>query len=554
MNRGVWVAAVTLGLGGFLSDGWGQDNVWRPTTRPDSPPATVRAAGVQQSVWLGRPVAITRGLSPASVEAPRPFPPAYRVGTAAASGRFTGVEPIATVPPPGAVIAASVPAAVPWTGQQEHQAPQDQMAGDLFAMDRLAIPGPRPALLPTAVGETEKLVNWQGTFPGKPPAEQPPDAAEAGSGGDLPPTKWYARGEYLLWWTKNDTTPPLVTTAPASVNGSPAFGALGQPGTTVLFGGGLDRNPFSGGRFALGYYLDDCAEKALELSGFFLGQRSASFEANSGNTPVIARPFFAVNPGPNNGQTVQLVSFPGLVTGQVRVRTPSELWGLEANLFCQWCCGCNWRVDPFVGFRYLNLHESVSVHEDLLFGPASAGVPPNLAGKIGAVDDRFATTNQFYGGQVGVEGRWQQDRWTLDGRAKLGLGATHQSLLVNGSQELTDPVTHLRTQFVGGLLALDSNIGRFDRTRFAVVPELSLTAGYYLTDRLRALVGYNFLYWSSVVRPGEQIDPRLDLNRIPNFLLPNTPAPAASTVSPARLFNTTDFWAQGVTLGLEYRY
>src|SRR5262249_45310509 len=161
-----------------------------------------------------------------------------------------------------------------------------------------------------------------------------------------------------------------------------------------------------------------------------------------------------------------IVSFPGLVNGQVAVRAPSELWGLEANMVCQWCCGCNWRVDPLVGFRYLNLRESINVHEDLLFDPSAA---MQLAGEIGSVSDRFATTNQCYGGQVGIEGRWQRERWTLDGRAKLAVGATQQSLLVAGSQEVVDPVTHMRTQFVGGLLALDSNIGRFDRTSFAVV-------------------------------------------------------------------------------------
>src|SRR5207253_2607656 len=61
---------------------------------------------------------------------------------------------------------------------------------------------------------------------------------------------WFS-GEYLLWWTKGSNLPPLVTT------GSPAAarpGALGQPGTSVLFGGDVDSGPRSGARFAGGLW------------------------------------------------------------------------------------------------------------------------------------------------------------------------------------------------------------------------------------------------------------------------------------------------------------
>ena len=49
-----------------------------------------------------------------------------------------------------------------------------------------------------------------------------------------------------------------------------------------------------------------------------------------------------------------------------------------------------------------------------------------------------------------------------------------------------------------------------------------------------AAVGYNFLYVSKVARPAEQVGPGL--------------LRAASEVG------TSDFWAQGVNLGLELRY
>jgi len=67
----------------------------------------------------------------------------------------------------------------------------------------------------------------------------------------------------------------------------------------------------------------------------------------------------------------------------------------------------------------------------------------------------------------------------------------------------------------GGLLALPSNIGTQTRNRFAVIPELGVKVGYQLTDHIRVYAGYNFLYASSVVRPGNQIDPVINRAQLP---------------------------------------
>jgi hypothetical protein len=108
----------------------------------------------------------------------------------------------------------------------------------------------------------------------------------------------------------------------------------------------------------------------------------------------------------------------------------------------------------------------------------------------------------------------------------------------------------------GGLLALATNIGRFTRDRFSAVPEVGVNVGYRITDHLRAFVGYNFLYWGNVVRPADQIDRVLDASLIPNFLNPQTGLPYTPTgaLRPAVPFKETDYWAQGVTFGLEFRY
>ena len=107
--------------------------------------------------------------------------------------------------------------------------------------------------------------------------------------------------------------------------------------------------------------------------------------------------------------------------------------------------------------------------------------------------------------------------------------------------------------FNGGLLATGPNLGHFSRDRFAVVPEFTLNLGYRLTPNLKVYTGYNFLYWSSVLRPGDQIDRVVDLTFVPNN--PMSPPPVFSgQVRPQALLKATDFWAQGVQFGLEWRW
>jgi len=102
-----------------------------------------------------------------------------------------------------------------------------------------------------------------------------------------------------------------------------------------------------------------------------------------------------------------------------------------------------------------------------------------------------------------------------------------------------------------GLLALATNSGRSSRNDFAIVPEISANLGLRITERLTLFGGYSFMYWSSVVRPGDQIDRRLNPNLIPTSGTFGGPAIPAL---PAVPFRTTDYWAQGMMWGLEFRY
>ncbi len=65
---------------------------------------------------------------------------------------------------------------------------------------------------------------------------------------------------------------------------------------------------------------------------------------------------------------------------------------------------------------------------------------------------------------------------------------------------------------------------------------------------MRVHAGYSFLYWSEVVRAGDQVD--LVVN--PDLLPP--PLPGASPLRPAFQFQGTGIWAQGIDLGIEFRF
>ena len=351
--------------------------------------------------------------------------------------------------------------------------------------------------------------------------------------------RYYVSTDYLLWWIKGSKTPPLVTQGSA---GDPIPGALGLPGTTVLFGGGsVEDNPYSGARLSGGYWFDDQHMLGLDFGGFFLGQRGDNFLATSTGTPILTRPIIDAATGT---ETTELVAGPGVLAGTVSVHTDSKLWGYEANLRSNLCAGQVWGVDYFVdgiaGFRSIGLDESLDVHEALVvLGGTSAG-------QQFVIDDHFSTQNRFYGGQLGFLSEFRWDRWVLGVNTKVGLGSMQEMVKISGSTAIT-PLGGATQTFNGGLLALPSNIGRFTRDEFSVVPEIGLNFGYQCTDHIKFFVGYNVLYWSSVVRAGEQIDRVVNTNQLP-------PAIAGGPPRPAFTFNASDFWAQGVNFGVEFKY
>jgi hypothetical protein len=355
--------------------------------------------------------------------------------------------------------------------------------------------------------------------------------------------RFWARAEYLLWWNKATTLPALVTTSPQGTAYDQA-GVLGQD-TTVLFGGSVDPGASSGARFSLGYWLSDCHGVALEADYFFLSSKAATFSQASQGDPILARPFINVQTGAEDSTVLAYNNSPTerrVQTGSIDIRDTNELDSVELLVRQVLVQRCNRELDLLVGYRYGRFTESLSVNSSTTF--VSGFSTPNNT--VSDAADLFSTANSFNGAEVGFAAKTRYCRASLELLGKLAIGSTQSNVTVGGSTVVTAPdQTPVRSN--GGFLALPSNIGEYQQNSFTMIPEVGFTLGYDFTCRLKATVGYTLVYWSRVARPGDLVDFNLNPSQFP----PNT---LRGLASPQFKFVTTDFWAQGLSVGLDYRF
>ena len=359
---------------------------------------------------------------------------------------------------------------------------------------------------------------------------------------------WWVEADYLLWWIRPGPLPtPLVTTGNPK---DPLPGALGQPGTRSLLGGsGLDYGTFSGARINLGGWLDCEQTIGIEGGGFLLEQRAVRFAvaSDSAGNPPIYLPVVNQDPAsPNFGrQSIYTVADPlfpdptGPTNGNVSVSSTTRFWGAELNGLVNFIRAGSWSLDGIVGFRYLDLQESLGL---------SGFSNDQFDDLQQTFNDSFRTRNQFYGGQLGARFGFRSERIALDVTGCVALGSTHQVVDVQGSSVWGGTGFALPPGvYPGGVYTQPSNIGRTTANNFTVTPQIGLKLGWNLTPWLTANVGYDFLYWSSVVRPGNQIDHNLNATQFPG-------AGVNGALLPAPQFNRSDFLAHGVSFGLTFQY
>ena len=204
--------------------------------------------------------------------------------------------------------------------------------------------------------------------------------------------------DYLLWWTKSNRVPSLV-----SRGVPPGSGAIGPAESTLLFpGSDGDWGARSGGKFDLGFWLCDNQKLGLEAGYFFLGTRRSTlatgFEASATadpRSPAASAPRDSThpdghgndhdndhghghayghdhdhdpdpspdpNPAPDPGGSSPADPPPGTFA----VTRSSFLQSADLNLLANVCCACCYRVDVLAGFRYLQLDEKLQVIQDFI--------------------------------------------------------------------------------------------------------------------------------------------------------------------------------------------
>jgi hypothetical protein len=368
----------------------------------------------------------------------------------------------------------------------------------------------------------------------------------------------WVNADYLLWALKAaPVSEPLLTTGPLTNPTGTGSGILGNPGTQILAGDqNLNTGLYSG--FHVGGGWVNCAN-TVGVSGdfFYLAQKGTNlnFASDATGNPLIARPVIDARTG---NETTLFVAAPNAFSGSANIGSTTSLFGADANLLWPVCRGCC--DDEIVryfyflsGFRYLNLRDELTIGQSTTVLPAGIsffnGLPVLTPGTIGVLDD-IRTLNQFYGGQIGVQTGLTWWRFTVNGTAKVALGSMREEATFSGNTSVNYRGASAITD--SGLLASGSNNGTHTRNILAVVPEGNVTVNVEITPQIKLMLGYTILYASNVARPGEQIDRNVNRTTVPTSeaFNPSVPGPQR----PAFNWNGTDFWAQGINVGIGLRF
>ncbi len=381
----------------------------------------------------------------------------------------------------------------------------------------------------------QQLIPPANPIPGESLAPVIQEGFADGSGGDgNGGPRFWAEASWVLYWLK-----PVCLTVPTMSVGSPSDavpGALGQPGTLLVQG--LHKFQFPGAngiRPRLGAWLTEDRFLCAEVEGFVLEQVAAG-------QPVAASatgpPTFLVFQNPDNSNRALPFTIPGVVSGNSSAVGTSRLWSLEGNLGAHIAVQRGpWTVDAtlLAGSRFLELDDRV-----IVTNTQALVANPTVTAQGQA---NFSTRNQFTGGQLGSRIGMTRGQLTLEATTKIAVGESNMTTFVSGSP-LTTGNSILPPLIPGPVLVQPSNFGRSGTERIAVVPEANIRLRWRVNDLVQLTVGYNILYWSKILCPGDQMDPRVNVTQLPYL------GPPTGPTAPKQVVVFTDEFAQGIEAGL----
>jgi hypothetical protein len=351
---------------------------------------------------------------------------------------------------------------------------------------------------------------------------------------------YWAKMELLFARFKDASAPPLLTTSlPQS-----SQGILGNEGTRVLFGDTIDLQNHLGFKAAFGFWLQPAQTWGFEGKFFSVFNKSNQVRFLSQGDPLLANPFYDSLANAESAYIIAREAGTGVsqVAGNVHVGTHSRTQGFEFNNIHNVLRGTRGRLDWTWGYRYFYLDEAIYNE----FFQEDAPAIGQQFGVQRLIWDDFGTSNNFHGINFGLRSQWYAGCWTFDINAQLAFGFNSNTVEINGTTLSASPPNFQLVTSRGGIYALESNIGKNNQVGFSVVPEIELGVGYYFCEYGRIYLNYDFLAITGVVRPGDQIDRRIN----PNILDGNGGNPA----TPEPFHNKSTFWMSTLAVGIELRY
>lgn len=362
--------------------------------------------------------------------------------------------------------------------------------------------------------------------------------------GSQPKLRHWMSLDYTMAWTPNVALPPLVT---ANMFGPPV---LGDPNTVTLLGGRpASRGDFEGMRIVLGSWGTGNPLYGSELAYHFLGSktvRSVIGGGGVGGEALLGRPLLNAR----TGQEDYVPISHRLMLGELEVGQTLRVQGWEVAWLCELYANEVVRVSALAGYRYFMANDGLRLEQRSEFaGVSEFGLNSTFRSSSA---DQIDADNRFHGGTLGLRTQFDYRGFFAQVDTKVSLGRATEVVKISGQTVgTTDSAAgHAERYFPGAVFGQPTDTGRSVRNLFAVLPEANVRVGYQFTDSARVVVGYTFTYLSDAVRAGDQLDRVVDLSQ--------TTGDPLALVSPAARprvpFARSDFWVQGVTLGLEWRY
>jgi hypothetical protein len=452
----------------------------------------------------------------------------------------------------------------------------------------------------TAPPGTIVLPNGGATFPATPafnggPSAIPDGAFGPGSGDPV----FFGSADYLLWQIRKGRLPSTAMMVPVGViafdtsdtvttspTGTPTFPGTQSRGyapasiqNQASFGAGpfTDLGSQNGGRFGLGFWLDEDQSFGMEAGFFFLERGSDRFAAISAQSPnqfIIRTDFtttlFLIGAG---GERTPLRSFDVFVVREAASSltgvASATLYGGEINSRATFLRVGGFDFGGLTGFRYLNFKDELAIFSNIFLrqpagiAPTSTDTDASLSRNLTfATRDRTRVWNHFYGGQVGIDVDGKFGAFFINTRAKFAFGNMHQVAQVESFTDIinadaipgaapgTPHQSPPSSTTGGGLLGSPGDNGRHTRDRFAFIPEVNVKFGYQFASWLRGYIGYDGLYLGHVARAGSSSV----INTLNTTVQVANSTQNINVAQPTFRFRDQDVWVQGVSFGLEARY